>query len=988
MTVGLTVLSPPRPASAAVLADGFTDTTVAAVARPTAVAPTGDGRVLVASQTGQLRVVRDGALVPTPALDLAAAGVLCSNYERGLLGVAAGPASAGTVPLYLFYTARNPADTARNCPQAYTGQDARAPRNRVSRFLLGADDRVVPGSETVLLDGISSASGYHNAGDLHLGQDGTLFVSTGDGMCDYAGDSGCGPANDAARDRNALVGKIVRITTSGAVPADNPFASGSGTASCRTGPVAVGLTCREMYATGLRNPFRMAFDPDAATTSFRIHDVGQDLWEEIDQGIAGADYGWNLREGPCATGTQAPCSPTPAGLTDPVLSYPHSSGCASITGGAYVPDAAGWPAALTDGYLYADYVCGKIVAVSPSGSTTDLATELGTGSAVAMAFGPQFAADGAVVPGRQALYYTTYLGGGELHAITASGTANRPPDAVLTASTTDGPAPLAVTLDGSASSDPDGQALTYRFDPGDGSGVVNGAQPSVRHDYPAGTWTASLTVVDSAGATSAPATVVVRSGNTAPSVRILAPASGDLFTTGTSYPLRGEATDAQDGVMPASALRWTVIRHHDTHTHPYLGPLTGNALSLLGPEPEDLSATRNSWLEVQLAATDAQGATTTVSREFRPRLVPVTVATEPAGRRVLVNAETVTGGTTITSWAGFGLRVSVPAQTDTAGRSYGLDGWSDGGANAHTVTTPAAATTLTAALSLRGLQAAYFDGADFTGARVDRLDATVAFDWGSGSPAPSLGPDTFSARWTGQVQAPVSGTYTFSTTSDDGVRLWVGGRLLVDQWADHSRRTDTATITLTAGVRYPVAMEYHETGGAAVAQLRWSYPGQGTQIVPTDRLFPRYAVTFRPATSPTVPGWTTDSGGAFAARAGLRYGWNAPVLVRDRGATDIPDERYDTLALLQQAPNPTARWELALPSGSYGVRIVAGDPSWTDSIYALTAEGVPVVTGRATAAARWLDRTAAVTVSDGRLSITDSGVARNSKISFVEVSLR
>ena len=988
MALSLTVVLPARPAVAATLAAGFSDTTLAAVTRPTAVAPTADGRVLVTSQTGQLWVIRDGVTGATPALDLAAAGVLCSNYERGLLGVATDPASSA---VFLFYTARDAADTAGECPRSTGGQAPRSPRNRVSRFLLGADDRIVPGSETVLLQGIPSSSGYHNAGDLHLGKDGMLYVSTGDGMCDHAGDSGCGLANDAARSRNALQGSIIRITTAGGVPADNPFASGAGTASCRTGPVAAGLTCRELYASGLRNPFRMAFDPDAPGTVFRIHDVGQDLWEEIDQGTPGADYGWNVREGLCPAGAQMPCSPAPPGLTDPVYSYPHSSGCASITGGAYVPDGAGWPAALADHYLYADYVCGAIVALSPSGTRTDLATGLGSGSAVAMAFGPQFGPNGGggpAQPGRQALYYTTYLGGGQLHAITATGTANRVPTAVLTASVTAGVAPLAVTLDGSGGSDPDGQALTYRWDAGDGSPVVTGPEPSLQHTYRAGNWTASLTVTDPGGATSAAATVLIRSGNTAPTVRILAPAAGDLFTTGVFSPLRGEATDPQDGRLPDSALSWTVIKHHNTHTHPVLGPETGNLLSVQGPGPEDLSSTRNSWLEIQLTATDSQGSTTTVSQEFRPRLVPVTVNTEPAGRRVLVNGESITGGTTIVSWAGADLDVSVPAQTDAAGRPYAFDRWSDGGANAHTVVTPATTLSLTATTSLRGLQGSYFDGPAFTGTRLDRLDPAVGFDWGAGSPAPSMGADTYSARWRGQVQAPVTGTYTFSTVSDDGVRLWVGGRLLVDQWNDHARRTDGATITLTAGVRYPVTMEYYEAAGAAVAQLRWAYPGQTARTVPTDALFPRYAVTFRPAASPAVPGWSTDSGAAFGPRSGLEYGWNAPVVVRDRGTADPPDERYDTLALMQQPPNPAARWDLALPSGSYAVRVVAGDPSWTDSVYALTAEGIPVVTGRASTAARWLDQTAVVPVTDGRLTLTNGTGARNSKITFVEVSLR
>src|SRR5207248_1297283 len=137
----------------------------------------------------------------------------------------------------------------------------------------------------------------------------------------------------------------------------------------------------------------------------------------------------------------------------------------------------------------------------------------------------------------------------------------------------------------------------------------------------------------------------------------------------------------------------------------------------------------------------------------------------------------------------------------------------------------ASATTTSAAGT--GLAATYFDNIDFTGAKVSRTDPTVNFNWGSGSPAPSIGVDTFSARWTGQVLAVESGTYTFRTNSDDGVRLWVNGQLLIDHWTDHAATYDTATITLQAGRRYAITLEYYENGGDAVLQLEWLRPGQG-----------------------------------------------------------------------------------------------------------------------------------------------------------------
>ena len=136
-----------------------------------------------------------------------------------------------------------------------------------------------------------------------------------------------------------------------------------------------------------------------------------------------------------------------------------------------------------------------------------------------------------------------------------------------------------------------------------------------------------------------------------------------------------------------------------------------------------------------------------------------------------------------------------------------------------------------------GLLGEYYDNADFTGARVTRTDATVSFDWGTGAPAPGIDPETFSVRWTGQVLAPATGTYSFSTLTDDGVRLWVNGTLLVNNWTDHAATTDTGQITLTAGQKYDLKLEHYENGGAAAALLSWTVPGAPSAIIPTSNLY-------------------------------------------------------------------------------------------------------------------------------------------------------
>ena len=143
--------------------------------------------------------------------------------------------------------------------------------------------------------------------------------------------------------------------------------------------------------------------------------------------------------------------------------------------------------------------------------------------------------------------------------------------------------------------------------------------------------------------------------------------------------------------------------------------------------------------------------------------------------------------------------------------------------------------------SVTGLTGQYFNdpgnGTHFATLILTRGDPTVNFTW-AGSPAAGVGADNFSVRWTGRVEAPVTGSYRFSTVSDDGIRLWVNGQLVINNWTDHAATTNTsATIALTAGVRYTITLEFYEKGGGATAKLQWSYPGQATQVIPQSRLF-------------------------------------------------------------------------------------------------------------------------------------------------------
>jgi glucose/arabinose dehydrogenase len=296
--------------SAATLPSGFVETTVASgIASPTAMAIAPDGRIFVCSQSGALRVIKNGVLLATPFVTLSVDSV----GERGLLGVAFDPHFTLNHYIYLYYTVPgNPS------------------HNRVVRFTANGDV-VLAGSRVILLelDPLSTATN-HNGGALHFGPAGNLYIAVGDNA-----------EGSNSQNLSNLLGKILRIAPDGTIPPDNPFVQSS--------------TARhEIWAWGLRNPFTFAF---RGTTNFMyINDVGQSTWEEIDLGQAVANYGWPATEGPT----------TNPAFKSPVYYYGHSEGCA-ITGGAfYSPSTPNFPSYYVGKYFFGDYCSGFIRVLDPT----------------------------------------------------------------------------------------------------------------------------------------------------------------------------------------------------------------------------------------------------------------------------------------------------------------------------------------------------------------------------------------------------------------------------------------------------------------------------------------------------------------------------------------------------------------------------------------------------------------------------------------------
>jgi glucose/arabinose dehydrogenase len=285
---------------------------VSGLTRPVDLQPDGSGRLFIVEKVGRIRILQDGQLLDQPFLDIDERVGSLGN-EQGLLGLAFHPQYAQNRRFFVNYTDNN-------------GD------NLIARFQVTSNPNLADSNSEVRLLGIDDPFPNHNGGVLAFGPDGYLYAGMGDG-------GGAGDPFENAQNTNVLLGKILRLDVDSAepytVPTDNPFGN-------------------EVWAYGLRNPWRLSFDK--RTGDMYIGDVGQGQWEEINylpaDSPGGTNFGWDLREG--AHDYEGSASPE---LIDPIAEYSHAEGGCSVTGGfVYRGSMPEWNGI----YLYGDYCTGFI----------------------------------------------------------------------------------------------------------------------------------------------------------------------------------------------------------------------------------------------------------------------------------------------------------------------------------------------------------------------------------------------------------------------------------------------------------------------------------------------------------------------------------------------------------------------------------------------------------------------------------------------------
>ena len=373
----LALLGLPPAALAGTPPSGFTDTAVlTGLAAPTAIAFLPDARMLITEKAGTLSVASGGVKTPLVTIPV------CTASEMGLLGVAVDPNFTTNGFIYLYRTKPGPSGCSTS-----TGRF-----NQLVRVTM-VNNSVSLSSLSELLSGIGTDNGNHDGGGLRIGTDRKLYVGVGDtGLGDNQGGPGSS-TNPYAQDLASLNGKLLRLNFDGTPAAGNPFLGMPGKRG-------------EIFAYGLRNPWRFGIDP--ATGRPWLGDPGDFTVEEIDIITSGGNYAWPHCEGTLPAGCEQP------GDIDPIFTYPHSGSSSlgdAVIGGAFAPSGFG---SFGGHYFFADYTASNIYRAVPNGarngfSGAPVTFVTGASAPVDLVFG----ADGA-------LYYAA-IASGEVRRVRAQG---------------------------------------------------------------------------------------------------------------------------------------------------------------------------------------------------------------------------------------------------------------------------------------------------------------------------------------------------------------------------------------------------------------------------------------------------------------------------------------------------------------------------------------------------------------------------------------
>ena len=617
-----------------------------------------DGRLLVLARWGGVAIVDPGSGWSVTTIftvpDVSTVG------ERGALDLAVHPDFATNHHFFVYKT-----------QNAATGQHPDG-RLQIWRFTLNEASASYAAQSPLQIwenPGPDHVQAYHVGGSLEFDLEGKLLLTVGDGLI---------PSQ--SQDHDNVFGKVIRLNDDGSTPANPPSPNPSPS------------DLDEIYAHGLRNPFRSWVDP--VTGEHWVGDVGGNTatqaYEEVNIIVPGGNYGWPACEGPLGPPKNGPNCPP--GVEAPWYFYDHDSagGCCrnrSITGGERYYGSA-MPPEVYGSYLFGDWADETMfwAEVLPNGSVGSVneIPLINGAKPVWISVGPS---DGHIYYLRFDYDTNSY----QLRRVRYTGTLDSPP--VVNSISADpmqgSQAPLTVDFTADVV-DPDGDPITFDWDFGDGNGS-NAANP--QHTYTAaGSYDVQL-IVTANGVQVASDTITIQVG-VPPTVSISSPLDMATFTAGQTLSLEAIGNDP-NGTLSSADYRWTVRFLHEEHEHPTLTDVAGN------PYPFTVAADGHDFrgstgFRVTVVVTDAEGLSASDTIEILPEKVDLTITNSMRGGTVIVSGETHAAPFVIDTAVGFEHDLEAPMVLCVGNIEYAFSHWSDGGDRVHTITVPVADATYTA----------------------------------------------------------------------------------------------------------------------------------------------------------------------------------------------------------------------------------------------------------------------------------------------------
>ena len=855
-------------AAAAVVEPGFTiSPAIQGLNFPTFVRFSPDGRVFVAEKGGQIKVyssLQDSS--PDVAINLAPA--VYSFWDRGLLGMALDPAFPTSPYLYLLYTHDFvPYNDGCPSPPGATTDGCLA-NARLSRVQIQANNTA--SAEQVLLGG-QWCQQYpsHTVGALEFGADGALYASAGDGASFTFTDFGQGggslsgtptpknPCGDppvpvggnqqppsaeggalrsqdlrTPNDPVSFHGAVLRVdpATGNALPS-NPLFGGSISDDDR------------IVAYGLRNPFRFTVRP--GTSELWIGDVGWNVWEEINRianpTSAVTNFGWpcyeggfqsgsgvNLRESAYDGANLSICETlysTSGAVTAPFFAWQHGvtlDGCpenpsmsSAVSGLAFYPGGS-YPANFDGALFFSDYSRACIWVMFPGSGGTPNPGNVQLLSTAAPAVGLQAGPGGDI-------FYVDHIGGAIMRI--SSSVSNGVPTAVLAASPTSGTAPLTVNFNGSGSTDPDSNPLSYAWDL-DGDGQFDDATTATTqftYQNP-GSYQVSLQVNDGQGGTDTEQTTITvnSTSNSPPVADITAPLSTQKWSANNLISFAGGGTDVEDGTLPATAMSWLVTLQHcavddpgDCHAHPVQSFDDVSSGTFSAPEHD-----YPSWIQISLTVTDSGGATGVDSVRIDPETVILSFQSQPSWLTLVVGGRGQVAPFDRVLIQGSSTSITATSPQNLGSSTYAFTTWSDTGAQTHNILATSTPRTYTASYSVVTPQGdGYLDLPGVSGVNVSapdaaRLDVTGDLD---------IRADVAMTNWNtfGKLVAKLNTTSGYELLTN-----WTTGGLRL-AWRNTAGsvlfRNSTVAIPATSGQRLQVRATLDVNNGASGHTVTFYY---------------------------------------------------------------------------------------------------------------------------------------------------------------------